>query len=68
MTDTKPVTKPVLTGPINGNIFAILGEARRLLRHNKQDPAEMVHKVMQAHSYDDALTAIMEYVEIDLDN
>lgn len=60
--------KPVIKGPINGNIFTILGAAQRLLKQNKQPSSEMVRKVMQAHTYNEALNIIMEYVEIDLND
>ena len=52
----------------NGNIFAILGRAARLLRENRQ-PAqarEMTDRVCRSGSYEKALHIISEYVETGL--
>lgn len=52
----------------DGNIFAILGRASRLLRENGQrdQSKEMCERVYGCHSYDDALFIISEYVETEL--
>lgn len=60
--ETRPQMK--LEGT-DGNIFAILGEAARLLREDGQpdQAAEMTRRVFQSHSYESALSIISEYVE-----
>lgn len=62
------VTKPrcKLVGE-NGNIFNLIGVAARSLRHaGLADKAtEMSQKVMQSQSYTEALSIIMEYVEVE---
>lgn len=52
----------------DGNIFAILGRASRLLCENGQrdQSREMCERVYGCHSYDDALFIISEYVETEL--
>ena len=52
----------------DGNIFAILGRASRLLRHSGQaDKAtEMYERVTSSHNYYQALNIISEYVETEL--
>jgi hypothetical protein len=61
------VTKPgcKLIGE-DGNIFNLIGVAARSLRHaGLADKAtEMSQKVMQSQSYTEALSIIMEYVEV----
>lgn len=53
-----------LTGR-DGNIFHVLGLARRALLDagQKDRAAEMRDRVLSCHSYDDALGIITEYVE-----
>ena len=62
------VTKPrcKLIGE-DGNIFNLIGIAARALRHaGLADKAtEMSQKVMQSQSYTEALSIIMEYVEVE---
>lgn len=62
------VTKPrcKLIGE-DGNIFNLIGVASRSLRHaGLADKAtEMSQKVMQSQSYTEALSIIMEYVEVE---
>lgn len=60
--------KPVVKGPVDGNIFAIMGAASQVLKRAgmKKEAVEMLEKVTQAHSYDQALAIIQEYVEFDL--
>ena len=52
----------------DGNIFAILGRASRLLCENGQrdQSREMCERVYGCHSYEDALFIISEYVETEL--
>ncbi len=61
-------SKPIVKGPVNGNIFAVVGACHRALRKagmgDKCD--ELSEKVMNADSYDAALCVCMDYVEFDL--
>lgn len=56
--------RPVVKGPINGNIFAVLGASVRELPRAKAD--ELRDRVFHAPSYSDALNIIQEYVEFEL--
>lgn len=51
----------------DGNIFNLIGIASRALKEaGMRDKAkEMVEKVTQAKSYDEALQVIMKYVEVE---
>ena len=53
---------------MNGNIFAILGRASRLLKENgqPQQAKEMIRRVQQSENYYKALDVISEYVETEL--
>lgn len=53
---------------MDGNIFAILGKAARLLREDGQPDlaAEMTRRVFRSHSYEKALEIISQYVETEL--
>lgn len=55
-------------GP-NGNIFAILGEARRLLQALGDGDlvGPLTEEVTSAHSYEQALDAVREYFSLSLD-
>ena len=61
---TKPVCK--LIGE-DGNIFNLVGIASRVLRRNGMgDKAnEMQNRVFSSNSYEEALSIIAEYVEIE---
>jgi hypothetical protein len=50
----------------NGNIFNLLAIASSCLKKNKMEgrAAEMLHKVSNARSYNEALSIIGQYVEI----
>ena len=52
----------------DGNIFAILGRAARLLRENSQPEqvSEMIDRVYQSGDYYKALAIVSEYVETEL--
>lgn len=54
----------------DGNIFAILGRATRLLRESGQgeQAQEMIRRVYQSDSYEQALAIISEYVQTELSN
>lgn len=62
--EDKPVVK---IGNLNGNIFVIMAEARRVLkRAGRADSAEeMVGKVMSSDSYDNALSILSQYVRFE---
>lgn len=64
-TGSKP--KMQLTGH-DGNIFAIMGRASRLLKENGQPEAvnEMFRRVEESGSYQQALEIVSEYVETEL--
>ena len=51
----------------NGNVFNVVGIASRALRRAGQaDKAKrMRDKVMLCHSYEDALSIVQEYVEVE---
>ena len=50
----------------NGNIFNLMGIASRTLRKNnmEEEAKEMVIRIEETKSYDEALMIISEYVEI----
>lgn len=70
MSDPKhiPAVKPVVTGPVDSNIFFVMGVAARALKHAKLPEAakEMHERIMSSGSYDAALTIAQEYVDFDL--
>ena len=49
----------------DGNIFAVTARARRALIETGMDEEarKMSERVMESHSYDEALGVIMEYVD-----
>lgn len=51
----------------DGNIFNLIGIASRSLKRAGQDDkaTEMSKRVMSSGSYDEALSIIMEYVEVE---
>lgn len=61
---SKPVAK--LVGA-NGNIFNLVGIASRSLKTagQKDKATEMSNRVMSSGSYEEALSIIMEYVEVE---
>ncbi len=54
----------------DGNIFAILGRATRLLKENGmiEEAKEMTRRVFASHNYYKALNIVSEYVETELSN
>lgn len=50
----------------DGNIFNLMGIASRTLRNNnmKEEAKEMVIRIEESKSYDEALGIISEYVDI----
>lgn len=55
----------VVLSSVDGNIFCILGGAANALRRNGQHELikEMNDRVTSSHSYEEALSIIMEYVD-----
>ena len=51
----------------NGNVFNLIGIASRSLKRAGQNDkaTEMSKRVMSSGSYDEALSIIMEYVEVE---
>lgn len=51
----------------DGNIFNLIGIASKVLKKNglKNKASEMKDKAFQAQSYEEALSIIMEYVEVE---
>lgn len=49
----------------DGNIFNVMGIASRSLKKTgfKEESEEMVNRVTNSHSYDEALGIIMQYIE-----
>lgn len=60
----KPVCK--LVGE-NGNIFNLLGVAKRVLESNGKglQGKEMQERILKSDSYSEALRIIMEYVDVE---
>lgn len=48
----------------DGNIFNLIGIARKALRHMPEAYNEMRDRIYCAHSYDEALAILNEYVNI----
>ncbi len=50
----------------NGNVYNLIAIADQALKHAnlKEKSKEMTNKVFKAHSYEEALSVIAEYVEI----
>ena len=64
-TNNKPVCKLIGT---DGNIFCLLGKATRCLKESgfRTEAQEMARKVVStATNYNEALTMIMEYVDVE---
>lgn len=56
-------------GP-NGNIFAILGNARHLMKQlgeSKEEISKLTERVTECNSYEEALSVIREYFTVDVD-
>ena len=62
------MTKPVVTGPVDGNIFAVMGAVSRALKDagQRNKVSEMQNRIMSSSSYDEALRICMEYADFDL--
>lgn len=60
--------KPIVCGPVDGNIFSVIGATAKGLRKAGQGAkvTEMQNKVMSAESYEKALAICMEYVDFEL--
>ncbi len=60
--------KQVVKGPLDGNIFCIMGDASREMKRAgmHEEAEEMKKKVMNSGSYAKALGIITDYVELDV--
>lgn len=60
--------KPVVEGPVDGNIFAVMGAASKALKRAGQEDEgkKMRDRVTSSKSYDEALSVILEYVDFNL--
>lgn len=60
--------KPVVKGPVNGNIFAVMAAAAKAMRHEGQGDRvdEMVSQVTESENYHQALGIVQRYVDFDL--
>lgn len=60
----KPVCK--LTGK-DGNIFNLIGIASDVLKQNdmEEQAKEMQQRIFKSHSYEEALSIICEYVDVE---
>lgn len=60
--------KPLVKGPIDSNIFAVMGAASQALKrmYLTKDSEEMCARVFEAGSYDEALAICSEYVTFDI--
>jgi hypothetical protein len=65
---TKTSSKPIVRGPIDGNIFAIVGACSHVLKQVGQadDAKKLAERVMASDSYDSALAICKEYVKFRL--
>jgi hypothetical protein len=57
--------KPVVKGPVDGNIFAVMGAAASAMKRSKVDSQHMTtmyNRVKKSKSYEEALSVICEYV------
>jgi hypothetical protein len=61
-------TKPVVKGPLDGNIFSVAAACSTALKRAgmRDKVEEMQTKIMNAESYDKALCVCMDYVVFDL--
>lgn len=63
-----PDNKPIVEGPVNGNVYAVLAAAKLALRKAGQvaQAEELQNRFYEVQSYDEALRLFMEYVDFDL--
>jgi hypothetical protein len=62
--EDRPVA--IFTGQ-NGNVFNLIGIARRALKEAgyREEAEEMTERIQQSRSYDEALTIMNEYVDVE---
>jgi hypothetical protein len=60
--------KPVVRGPIDGNVFSVIGHVKRALQRagQEQEAKEFVAAAFQQKSYGEVLSLALGYVEFDL--
>ena len=65
---TQTPERPVIYGPVDGNIFSVVGAAREAMRRageSRELLTELSNRIMQAGSYNEALVIVGEYVDFD---
>lgn len=62
------INKPTVHGEVDGNIFAVMAAASRALRREGlvAESREMIKRITESGSYDEALGIALEYVDFDL--
>jgi len=62
------MSKPVVKGPVDGNIYSVMGAVSRALKDagQRDKVGKMQTRVMSSSSYDEALSICMEYADFDL--
>lgn len=61
--------KPIVKGPIDGNVYAVIGAVCQTLRkaHYPDTAKECKERCLSAQSYDEVLQIVQEYVQFELD-
>lgn len=57
-----------ITGPIDGNVFFIIGTVSRVLKREgfRDEAKEFTDKALASHSYDEVLALAQKYARFDL--
>lgn len=65
---TTTSTKPIVKGPVDGNIFSVAAACASAMRRAglKDKVNEMNERIVNADSYNAALRVCMDYVEFDI--
>jgi len=65
---TTTSTKPIVKGPVDGNIFSVAAACSNAMRRAglKDKVNEMSERILNSDSYDAALRVCMDYVDFDL--
>lgn len=64
------INKPTVHGEVDGNIFAVMAAASRALRREGllTESREMIKRITESGSYDEALGIALEYVDLGLND
>lgn len=64
------INKPTVHGEVDGNIFAVMAAASRALRREGlvAESREMIKRITESGSYDEALGIALEYVDLGLND